>query len=130
GDALLDVALDDAFAEVDRAARVPGGPLALFAHVDQQHRRIARLAAGVGDGDLAHARPRVLAQALETGGVLLRRHVLELHPDGLDLRVEVDRVAAELASVAALLVAAERRRGAEHVVAVDPQGPGADGARH
>src|SRR5437016_10600590 len=53
-----------------------------------------------------------------------------LEPDALHLRVEVERVAAELASVAALLVAAEGRARVEHVVAVDPHRPRAQRARH
>src|SRR5205814_394430 len=53
-----------------------------------------------------------------------------LQPHALHLRVEVDRVAAELAPVAALLVAAEGRARIEHIVAVDPHRARADGARH
>src|SRR5438552_11637269 len=53
-----------------------------------------------------------------------------LEPDALYLRVEVERVAAQLAPVAALLVAAEGRTRVEDVVAVDPHRSGADGARH
>src|SRR5207245_7265136 len=46
-----------------------------------------------------------------------------LQPHALHLRVEVDRVAAELAPVAALLVAAEGRARIEHIVEVDPHRP-------
>src|SRR5258705_5552744 len=53
-----------------------------------------------------------------------------LDPDALHLRVQIERVARELAPVAALLVAAERRDDVEHVVAVDPHAARAERARH
>src|ERR1700694_5486456 len=45
-------------------------------------------------------------------------------PHGLDLRVELERVGAHLASVAARLEAAERDGGVDEAVVVDPYGAG------
>src|SRR5689334_14939646 len=44
----------------------------------------------------------------------------EIHPDRLDLRVQLESSLAHLTPEAALLVATKRRRRVEHVVAVDP----------
>ena len=52
----------------------------------------------------------------------------DLHADGLDLGVELEGVVAHFASPAGLLVAAEGKRGVENVVAVDPDGSGAQQA--
>src|SRR5215510_11891801 len=54
----------------------------------------------------------------------------DLQPDALHLGVEIEGVAAQLAPVAALLVAAEGGARIEHVVAVDPHRAGANGACH
>src|SRR6516165_98404 len=48
--------------------------------------------------------------------------------DGFDFRVVVEHFLAHLAAPARLFVAAERQRGVEHVVAVDPHRAGADAA--
>src|ERR1700733_7202508 len=48
----------------------------------------------------------------------------ELRGDGLDLGVVVQHLVAHLAAPAGLLVAAERQRRVEHVVAVDPDRAG------
>src|SRR5262245_11794801 len=86
--------------------------------------------------------PRRLRRPRHAGRPSHRRHTLAPRPEtksrgrldpqphALHLRVQVERVATELTAVAALLVAAERRGGVEHVVAVDPHGTGPDGARH
>src|ERR671917_485253 len=50
----------------------------------------------------------------------------EIDPDALDLRVEVEGVAAHLAAVAGLLEAAEGRGGVEHIEGVDPDDAGLD----
>src|SRR5215210_4547116 len=50
----------------------------------------------------------------------------KIDPHALDLRVEVEGVAAHLAAVAGLLVAAEGRGGVEHVVGVNPDHAGLD----
>src|SRR5579863_3020266 len=55
---------------------------------------------------------------------------LELHPNRFDLRVKIDRVFAELAAEAGLLVAAEGRNRIELVEAVDPDRAGLERARH
>src|SRR5450755_4636919 len=49
---------------------------------------------------------------------------LKLGGDGLDLGVVVQHLVAHLTAPAGLLVAAERQRGVEHVVAVDPDRAG------
>src|SRR5690606_30706808 len=53
----------------------------------------------------------------------------EIDPHALDLRVQVERVLPELAPVAGLLVAAERGRGVEGVIGVDPDGARLDATR-
>src|SRR5262249_14652986 len=54
----------------------------------------------------------------------------DLEPAALHLAVAVEGVASQLATVAALLVAAEGGARIEHVVAVDPHRAGANGACH
>src|SRR6185437_5753845 len=49
---------------------------------------------------------------------------LQLGGDGLDFGVGMERLMAHLAAPAGLLVSAERQCRVEHVVAVDPDGPG------
>src|SRR6185437_8383150 len=51
---------------------------------------------------------------------------LQLRGHGLDLGVGLEDLVAHLAAPAGLLVAAERQRGVEDVVAVDPDGPGTE----
>src|SRR3954462_8303866 len=53
----------------------------------------------------------------------------DLHPDALGLRELVQRGLAEVATVAGLLDAAVRDRRVHHLVRVDPDGAGAQGAR-
>src|ERR1700728_507967 len=55
---------------------------------------------------------------------------LKLRHYGLDLGVVVQDLVAHLTAPAGLLVAAERQRGVEHVVAVDPDRAGPDLLRH
>ncbi len=55
--------------------------------------------------------------------------LIQVHPDALHLRVVLERVHAHLAAEAALLVAAERRRGVVDVVGVDPDRAGLELAR-
>ena len=52
------------------------------------------------------------------------------HGDGLGLEVEVETILALVAAHAGILVAAEGRRVVEDVVGVDPDGAGAQRARH
>src|SRR5580693_9339864 len=54
---------------------------------------------------------------------------LQLHVDGLDLRVKLKRVLAQFAAEARLLVTAERRDRIDHAVAVDPYRAGFQLAR-
>src|SRR6266851_8898805 len=56
--------------------------------------------------------------------------LLQLHPNRFDLSVKIDRVPAELAAEAGLLVAAERRDRIELVEAVDPDRAGLERAGH
>src|SRR6185295_16579085 len=56
--------------------------------------------------------------------------ILPPHINRLDLRIRLDRLLAELAAEAALLVAAEGRGGVVPVVLVDPHRPGLDAPRH
>src|SRR6266542_3761715 len=75
GEVLLDVALDHALAEVERAGQAPGLPLVLLAHIDQ-HRALAARAGGVvlGDAELADVLARLLDQGEEAGRVDVDRH--------------------------------------------------------
>src|SRR2546430_9688593 len=52
------------------------------------------------------------------------------HPDGLELRIIVQRLAPQVAPESRELVAAERRRGVVEVVRVHPHGPRLDRASH
>src|SRR5262249_10584451 len=70
GDFLDYVALDDALADVLGAARVPGAPLVVFAHVDEAkiaHRLTPRDIVG---GDLAHPRARFVDERFKLFRVL------------------------------------------------------------
>src|SRR4029077_10600492 len=91
-------------------------------------------AAGPGGAGASPTTPRC-TEMMASDGARPRRApagpaASDLQPDALHLGVEVEGVAAQLAPVAALLVAAEGRARIEHVVAVDPHRTGANRARH
>jgi hypothetical protein len=57
---LLDIALDDSLAEMDRARRVPRVPLAFLADIDEVDARFLPLHVGLVDGDLLDPMPDFL----------------------------------------------------------------------
>src|SRR5262249_50907687 len=61
-----------------------------------------------------------------SAGQAFPEHAVERRRDGLHLGVVVEDELAHFATPAGFLIAAERQRGVEHVVAVDPHGAGAD----
>src|SRR5665213_1051669 len=70
GNFRLDIALDDALAQVDRAGRVTGGPFVVFARVDQ-YVIVGLHLLVLLDVDLFHTRLRIVHQRQKTGIVLL-----------------------------------------------------------
>ena len=56
----------------------------------------------------------------------IRRVALQGHPDGLHVGILLDRIGAEVAAEAALLISSEGAGRVEGVVAVDPDGAGFD----
>src|SRR5450759_3334470 len=116
GNSLLDVALDNALPHVLGAARVSRRPLALLAHVDEPRLPALELATRFIDVDLVDARPRVVDELEESGGVLHR-------PTGARLRLSCLRPRCALRRATNSAVATAAADSAVHASACDQLSP-------